>query len=97
VPLIARLAGLQNPLASVSQHPPIEPSAAQVPPATSGLADSENAKPDQEPCVVAAVVDDDLADPSKLGGLLLQRGLVTPKDLRHFISRKSAANASARF
>jgi two-component system chemotaxis sensor kinase CheA len=81
VPLIARLADLQNPLASASEPPSVQPSAAPVAPPASSSAHSENAKPDQEASAVPAVLDEDLADPSKLGGLLLQRGLITTKDL----------------
>ena len=81
-PLIARLADLQNPPASASEPPlPTGLPAAPVPLATSSPADSENAKPVQEASAVPPVLDEDLADPSKLGGLLLQRGLVTPRDL----------------
>lgn len=81
-PLIARLADLRNPPASASKPLlPVDSSAAPVTPPTSSSADSENAKPVPETSAVPAVLEEELADPSKLGGLLLQRGLVTPKDL----------------
>src|SRR5579864_4815223 len=82
VPLIAHLADLRNPPASASKPLlPVDSSAAPVTPPTSSSADSENAKPGQEASAVPAVLEEEVADPSKLGGLLLQRGLVTPKDL----------------
>ena len=82
VPLIARLADLQNPHASASKPPfPADPPAASPLPSTSSAADSENAKPGPETSAVPAALEEELADPSKLGGLLLQRGLVTRKDL----------------
>lgn len=77
--LMARLADLQNPAGPESKKPanpsaaPLQCSAPQRP------ADTANAEVGQH--APGLVVDDDMADPSKLGGFLLQRGLVTREDL----------------
>ena len=83
-PLIARLDDLQNLRAPAGETPaaidrcaPSAPTSSSTAP-TSAATPPSKAKPDQHP---VAVIDEELADPSKLGGLLLQRGLVTPNDL----------------
>ncbi|HLZ40514.1 MAG TPA: chemotaxis protein CheW [Candidatus Sulfotelmatobacter sp.] len=80
-PLIARLATLQNPTPAANKtitDAPVSDSARA--PRISADAENEKSDPDSSP-MPAPVLDEDLADPSKLGGLLLQRGLVTREDL----------------
>ena len=73
-PLIARLADLQSPPSSQSAAaPPVSP--------VSGSAATEDAKSTQDSSGPPHVLDEELADPGKLGGFLLERGLVTREDL----------------
>lgn len=79
--LIARLNDLANRAESETKSNPNALAATPAAMPKPSLAESKSVQPAQEPSASVPALDEELADPTKLGGFLLQRGLVTREDL----------------